>query len=462
MRFTNLGLLLRRFLAPAELDMFEDVSDRIANNPSALHGGVAVIDLGAGRLAFAVAGRGANRLLAWSGGQLRDVAPPEVADEDRSAVALAAGDFDGDGREELYVRNVGSTRTGDRLFKRFPGGRWVDLFARPENAGVRNLAPGRSVVAVDRRGVGRYGFFVLNCGKSPRLYELGPGGALTDLAASVHLSDASCGRGALAVPLFSSAPDILCANEGGPNFAYRNRGDGTFAEVACESRLADRDEPGRAVTAVDYGGEFALCWGNADGPHRFTTPTANGIWKDRATPGLAFPSAVRAVVAADFDNDGCDELFFLNLGEPNRVFRVGANGDLSMLDAGAALDGDGFGVGAAVCDIDGDGLLELLVSRGEGAEQPLSLYKARSASANYLRVRPLTRFGAPARGAVVRAEYGDRVRIKSACEMEPVAHFGLGELCEAERVTVTWPDGAAVALLNPGGNATLTVPYPRG
>jgi hypothetical protein len=46
--------------------------------------------------------------------------------------------------------------------------------------------------------------------------------------------------------------------------------------------------------------------------------------------------------------------------------------------------------------------------------------------------------------------------------MEPVAHFGLGDATAVERVTVTWPDGTAVVLLNPGRNTTVTVPYPRG
>jgi hypothetical protein len=46
--------------------------------------------------------------------------------------------------------------------------------------------------------------------------------------------------------------------------------------------------------------------------------------------------------------------------------------------------------------------------------------------------------------------------------MEPAAHFGLGHVGKAERVQVTWPDGAAVVLLNPGTNRTVTVPYPRG
>ncbi|MBN9119596.1 MAG: CRTAC1 family protein [Planctomycetes bacterium] len=455
--------------------MFQDASGLIAYNPPGFHYGAAAVDF-AGRSAFVVAGFGGpNRVLAWSGGQLRDVASPELADEGRQAIAVAAGDLDGDGREELYVLNTdtfaGPKRHADRLFKLRPDGHWDDLFARPENAGVRNLAAGRSVAVIDRRGVGRYGFFVANYGRPMRLYELAPGGALADLAPPLDLARTTGGRGVLSLPVFSAYPDLFCVNEQGPNFAFRNRGDGTFQEVARDLRLTDCDEPGRGVTAVDAGCEFGLCWGNWDGPHRLMVRGA-GAWKDRATPGLAFPSAVRTVIAADFDNDGTDELFFNNLGEPNRVFRVGVLEDgveLTMLDAGAALDPDGYGTGAAVCDIDGDGVLELLVSRGEKAAQPLAIFKARSPYSNWLRVRPLTRFGAPARGAVVRAEYGGRVRVKGVCagsgylcQMEPVAHFGLGDARAVERVTVTWPDGASVVLLNPGGNRTVTVPYPRG
>src|SRR4029079_13494428 len=164
--------------------------------------------------------------------------------------------------------------------------------------------------------------------------------------------------------------------------------------------------------------------------------------------GLAFPSSVRTVIAADFDNDGYDELFFNNIGEANRLFRALSNPhsprvgepdghapaespslpEIAMLDPGAALDPDGFGTGAAVCDIDGDRGLALLVARGERGPQPLGIYKARAVEANnWLRVRPLTRFSAPARGAVVRAEAAGRVRVKGICG-------GSGYLCQMEPV----------------------------
>ncbi|MBA4067476.1 MAG: CRTAC1 family protein [Isosphaera sp.] len=452
--------------------MFTDVSGLIAHNPPALHGGVAVADLfGDGAAALVVAGFGGpNRVLRWSAGRVRDVVVPDLADIARHAVAAAAGDLDGDGREELYVVNAdppaGGRAAADRLFDPQPDGRWEDLFSRPENRAARTPRAGRSVAAVDRRGVGRYGFFVAGGGPA-RLVEQRPDGGLVDLAPALELDRAAGGWGVLALPVLSDHPDLLCVNDHvphfhGPNFAFRNRGDGTFAEVAAELGLCDPGEHGRGVAACDAGdGGFALCWGNWDGPHRLMVCGPGGAWKDRATPGLAFPSAVRAVVAADFDNDGHDELFFLNVGEPNRLFRVSP--ELTMLDPGEGLDPGGYGTGAAVCDVDGDGVLELVVARGERAAQPLGLFKARGAEGNgWLRVRPLTRFGAPARGSVVRAEAGGRVRVKGVGQAEPVAHFGFGPGGRAERVRVTWPDGAAVVLLNPGENRTVTVPYPRG
>jgi hypothetical protein len=465
--------------------MFVDVSGMIAVNPPRLYSGVAVADLDAdGRSEFAVAGFGGpNRVLRWIGGQLRDAAPPLLADNGQFAAGLAAGDIDGDGREELYVVNIdtgsGSDRCSDRLFKSLPDGNWEDLLARPGNKSIGNISAGRSVAAIDRRGVGRYGFFVANYERPMRLYELGRDGLLADLASPQGLGLVAKSRGVLAIPLFSDRPDLVCMVEDGPNLVFRNRGDGTFEECAAKSGLMDAGEQGRGITAVDVlgTGKLGLCWGNWEGPHHLVARSLEGVWRDRATAGLAFPSALQSLVAADFDNDGNDELFFNNSSESNRLFRITIGGsgesngpEIIMLDPGEALDPEGYGTGAAVCDIDGDGILELLVARGEREPQPLCIFKARSAGENnWLRICPLTRFGAPARGAVVRVELLGRTRVKGVCggsgyqcQMEPVAHFGLGPNGQADRVQITWPDGASRVLLNPGTNRTITVPYPRG
>ena len=195
------------------------------------------------------------------------------------------------------------------------------------------------MAAIDRRGVGRYGFLIANCGGPIRLFEIGPDNLLADLAPSLGIAAIICGRGTLTLPVVTPHPDIICMNERGPNLAFRNRGDGTFSECATEIGLGESEEASRGITAFDSGdGELGLCWANEDGPHRLVICRDDGTWKDHATAALAFPSAVRTVIAADFDNDGHDELFFNTLGEPNRLFRVAANGATWSIPETAMLD----------------------------------------------------------------------------------------------------------------------------
>lgn len=455
--------------------MFIDWTDRIAHNPPALHYGIAAVDIdGDGAVEFVVAGFGGpNRVLKWANGRLVDVAPPALADPDRQAIGLAAADIDGDGRDELYVLNTdtyaGPKRFADRLFVRGPGGRWEDLFERPANQSVRNLAAGRSVAAVDRRGTGRYGFVVANYGRPLRLYEAGPGGTLIDLAPSLGLDRTAGGRGLWVGPVASDRSDVFCTNEHGSNFLFQNLGDGHFAEAAAERGLADPDEHARGVVGLDADGDgrLDLCWGNWDGPNRLMVRQVDGTFRDRATPAMALPGAVRTVIAADFDNDGAEELFFNHLGEPNRLFGQ-RGGAWRLLDAGPASEPDGLGTGAAVADIDGDGVLELLIAHGEGASQPLSLFKAATAG-RWVRVRPLTRHGAAARGAVVRLMAGGREQVRVIDggsgylgQMEPVAHFGLGPLERADAVSITWPDGCRHTLREVPAGDDLRVPHPGG
>ena len=46
------------------------------------------------------------------------------------------------------------------------------------------------------------------------------------------------------------------------------------------------------------------------------------------------------------------------------------------------------------------------------------------------------------------------------CQMEPVAHFGLGAADAVERVEVRWPDGMVAIIDNPPIGRVLTVPHP--
>ena len=64
-----------------------------------------------------------------------------------------------------------------------------------------------------------------------------------------------------------------------------------------------------------------------------------------------------------------------------------------------ALEKTGLGTGGAVADLDGDGILELLIAHGESAPEPLSLFSANvKDDFQYLRIEPRNSYGAPARG----------------------------------------------------------------
>jgi len=117
------------------------------------------------------------------------------------------------------------------------------------------------------------------------------------------------------------------------------------------------------------------------------------------------------------------------------------------MELGTATEPNGCGTGAAVWDYDNDGTLELLVSHGELEPQALSLYKSVNDN-NWIRIMPLTQYGAPARGSLVRLRTKDQVKIKHIDagssylgQMEPVAHFGLGKLAQVDEIEIQWPNG---------------------
>jgi hypothetical protein len=107
--------------------------------------------------------------------------------------------------------------------------------------------------------------------------------------------------------------DIFVPNHAGPNALFRNRGDGTFEDIAMAAGIADRT-------------------GRGDG-----------------------------ACLGDYDNDGDLDLYITNYG-PNRFFRN--QGDCSFVDqtAEAGVTDGSRGTGCSWGDFDADGFLDLYVS----------------------------------------------------------------------------------------------------
>ena len=408
-----------------------------ADRSALLPPGLAAAAVAAGDAGVMLAGGGPTRLLRCRDGRLLPAALPPVTHA--RVHAVVAADFDGDGREEWLL-------AGDpnRLLRLTPGG-WHTLHTGPGGA---------AVAALDRRGTGRYSFAV--GGDRLRLLEADPAGRPHDAAPALGLEAAAVG-GLWAGPLVSDRPDLFVVG-GRANRLLANTGDGHFTD-ADRCGLADPAEHGRCVAALDADGDgrLDLLLGNWHGPNRLLVRQVDGTFRDRATPALALPGAVRGAFAADFDNDGFEELLLLIDGEPNRLFRQTPDG-WRLTDPGPAALADGTAGGGCVADLDGDGTLELVL-----AGDRLGLFHAPNAN-GWLRVKPLTRFGAPARGATVRLTAAGRtqVRVIDGGANEPVAHFGLGAVDRVEAVAVAWPDGARTTVADPGVRQTHTLSHPDG
>ena len=434
-------------------DFFEDITYQILENQPRLSYGVSVSDVNNdGNFEFIVTGFGFNNLaLAHKKGILFNSINQSIfIDKNRKTIGVASCDIDQDGYEEIYFLNTdtysGNKRYSDRLLD-FDGNKFFDLFELEINQENLNLTAGRSVVCVDRNGNGAYGIYVANYGGPTRFYEK-DGNEIIDKASELGIDKITGGRAVISGNILSGRSDIFAANERGENFLYYNN-NGNFVELAKDYAVDDTFQNGRgtALSDIYYRGRLDILTSNWEGPHRAFV-LKNNKFVDIADKQFSAPSRIRTVISADFDNDGYDEVFMNNIGEPNKLFKILDNGEFKEINIGNALETNGLGTGAAVADIDGDGILELLISHGESGYQPLTLYKANSKKNNFLRIKPINMHGAPARGATVTLVSNLRTHSKTIdsgsgylCQMEPVAHYGIRKNERNIKIIVTWTNG---------------------
>lgn len=483
---------------------------------SQLNYGVAVSDVdNDGSLEWIVAGfSGPNFVLKFDRATKRlinlaqDHRYSAIADQGGQAIGVCACDIDGDGREEIYFLNTnnayaGRADYGDSLFK-WRNGKYVNLYTDPVNSRMEAKSfAGRSVACIDRLGTGKYSiviatysrggvgnFALVEMDENHPSNDVSTGNiVLKNVASVAKIDKATGGRGLVVGPILGNngRSDIFFGNEGNPwmgnpgdNFLFKNLGNGSFEDIAEQAEIQDKYNNARGISLADFNrdGLLDIAYGNWEGEHRlFMQYKAVGEarkFRNIANRQYAVPTKIRTVIAADFDNNGDTDIFMNNICshrdpndlEPNKLFTVipnqfnnSSDPEIKKMNIGQAKEPRGFGTGAAITDMDGDGVLDLLISHGESQTQPLKVYRVnrdvsrnQAGKYNWVRVFPRTKYGAPARGALVKLTtrtgrvYSSVIDGGSGylCQMEPMAHFGLGE-DKPMKLDVQYPDGVVVS-----------------
>ncbi|HEV3470205.1 MAG TPA: CRTAC1 family protein [Pyrinomonadaceae bacterium] len=434
----------------------------------------------------------------------------------RFGMGAAAGDYDGDGWQDLFVTNYGP----DILYRNNGDGTFTDV---TERAGVS--VPGWSTCAVwfDYDADGRLDLFVssfvqfdrsqhrLCVDKTmtqnyyciPRVFKPRPSylfrnkgdGTFADVSAASGIAG-SPGKsfGAVATDVNNDGLiDLFVANDTMPNFLFVNRGGGKFEEAGLGAGVAYGEagapRSGMGVDAADFDGDGWQDLFVANIDQEFFSLYRNQ--KDLTftdEPGEIAPSTQLlsgwGLKFFDYDNDGDPDLFLAN-GHPDDMVetksaRVKYREPLLMFEntgreyrnvsarSGAVFAKDFPARGLAVGDYDNDGDTDVLVSNNGAA--PLLLRNDGGNRNNWLGLHLVaTKSNPGAVGAVITWQAGGvrRSRLKTAggsylASHDPREILGLGAAAKADAVEIRWPSGALDKLSDLPARAYLKVVEGQG
>ncbi|MEM7585127.1 MAG: CRTAC1 family protein [Acidobacteriota bacterium] len=436
----------------------------------------------------------------------------EPQDGDAFTLAGAAEDVDGDGDLDLYVTALGA----NRLYLNDGTGHFT---RQPRAGGAEGDAWSAAAAFLDADGDGDADLYVINYVEydpedelpctlggqriycTPILFTAAAnafyrndGGRFVEVTEAVGLGGSAGKSLAVAAADFDADGDLdlYVANDSTPNTLWVNDGSGRFVEEALMRGVAlgrdGREEAsmGIAFADLDRDGDLDTVVPNFSSEvYNLYRQDAGGFFTDVATAsGLAATTAPLlgfGVVAADFDLDGWIDLAFANghindLADDLLVATTFRQPNLLLRNVGGAFEawpertGDfartNVARGLAAGDLDGDGDVDLVVSRIDG---PLALFSNGGApTSRWVAVAPRRASGAPATGAWARLELADgdeRVaHLASAgsygSQNEPVLRFGLAEGEQPEALVIRWLSGAEQRLEAPAPGQVLEISEP--
>jgi hypothetical protein len=386
-------------------------------------------------------------------GTFTDVTRQAGLDHDSGwATGAAFGDYDGDGWVDLFVPHYVK----------------LDLSDLPVFGSSRTCKYHEIDVQCGPRGLP---------GSPDNLYHNNGDGTFTDVSMKAGVDDAQglYGLGSVWSDFSNDGSlSLFVTNDSGPNYLYRNNGNGTFTDVSYQAgtavsedgqeqanmgiALGDYDHSGRlSIFITHFSEDYAGLFRN-DGNWSFTD-VSNAVGIGRSSR----PYVGWGDVFFDMNNTGWLDLFLANghvypqvdtadmiskYREPKLLFMNQHNGsfqDASKL-AGSAIQIPQVSRGVAVGDLMNNGTLELVIENLQGLP---TILRPRSTLENHwvsfeLQAKDGNKLALNARVRVTSADGVQTGEVLSGgsylSQSELRLHFGLGNQQAATKVEVIWPD----------------------
>ena len=444
---------------------FTDVTEKAGVGDTGYGHGCAVGDYNNdGKLDLYVTNYGVNRLYCNNGdGTFTEVAESAGVTEPRWSTGCAFADYDQDGNLDLYVVNY--------IVFDIDENPWCGF----KEKGIRAYCEPDNFIA-----------------QSDTLYRNNGDGTFTDVTKTAGIYNTT-GKGLGVVwgdYNNDSTPDIYVANDSTENLFYHNNGDGTFEEVGFMVGVA-LSEDGVAengmgtafgdwnndgwldLTVTNYAQQTNTLYHNdTDGFFTDTTTTTK-------TAQVTYPYLGWATAFIDYDNDGYQDLFVANghlhenlaelgqegtYGQRNLLFRNNnANGTFTEISEtlGAGMQLEDVSRGATFADYDSDGDIDIVVTNSNTA--PRLLRNDGGNRKNYLQIRLTATSGSTdAIGARVKITTGKLIQTREVrsgdgylSQQDLTLHFGIGDYEQVDSIEVQWQSGTKQTIGSVPANQVL-------
>jgi hypothetical protein len=413
---------------------------------------------------------GKNRLYRNNGdGTFSDRTDKAAAGDPRWSTGGAFADYDADGWLDLFVANYIDIRL-DAL-PPFGKGKYCEFLGIPVQCGPRGL-PGAGDSLYRNSGTGTFADVSVKAGVADPAGRFGLGVAWSDFDGD-------------------NRPDLFVANDSGPNFLYRNKGDGTFTDVGLESGTAlsedgkEQGSMGVAVGDYNHSGRWSIFVTNfADEYNSLFRHEKAFVFSDVSfashTAKVSLPFVGWGAHLFDYDNDGWLDLLAVNghvypqverasppgaYGQRKLLYRNNRNGTFTETtsSAGPAMMAPAVSRGSAAGDFDNDGDLDVVINNLDGP--PTVLRNDGGNANNFITVDLVGRASnRSAIGAVVTVRAADLVQRAERrsggsylSQNDLRLHFGLEGRTEIDAVEVLWPTGTVQRFTGVRANSFIRI-----